>query len=129
MATASSYRNQHGKIEKNNIPNALKALSPMPIMILFAVPDNFYATSVKKTRKDCGHCDVCQENRKSRNTDEVLNNVSEQIMNMLSDNQKHDMQELRTIKAPTQMINKAVKFLIAENIIITDKFSFWLGKN
>lgn len=39
------------------------------------------------------------------------------------------MQELRTIKAPTQMINKAVKFLIAENIIITDKFSFWLGKN
>lgn len=83
----------------------------------------------EETRKDCGHCDVCQENRKSRNTDEVLNNVSEQIMNMLSDNQKHDMQELRTIKAPTQMINKAVKFLIAENIIITDKFSFWLGKN
>lgn len=83
----------------------------------------------EETRKDCGHCDVCQENRKSRNTDEVLNNVSEQILNMLSDNQKHDMQELRTIKAPTQMINKAVKFLIAENIIITDKFSFWLGKN
>lgn len=83
----------------------------------------------EETRKDCGHCDVCQENRKSRNTDEVLNNVSEQIMNMLSDNQKHDMQELRTIKAPTQMINKAVKFLIAEKIIITDKFSFWLGKN
>lgn len=83
----------------------------------------------EETRKDCGHCDVCQENRKSRNTDEELNNVSEQILNMLSDNQKHDMQELRTIKAPTQIINKAVRFLIAENIIITDKFSFWLGKN
>ena len=83
----------------------------------------------EETRKDCGHCDVCQENRKSSNTDEELNNVSEQILNMLSDNQKHDIQELRTIKAPTQMINKAVRFLIAENIIVTDKLSFWLGKN
>lgn len=45
------YRNLYGKIEKNNIPNALKALSLMPIMILFAAPDNFYATSVKKPEK------------------------------------------------------------------------------
>ena len=41
----------------------------------------------------------------------------------------NDIQELRLIKAPTQMINKAVRSLIAENIVITDKFDFWLGKN
>ena len=83
----------------------------------------------EETRKDCGHCDVCQENSKSRNTDDELNNISEQILNMLSDKQIHDIQELRLIKAPTQMINKAVRSLIAENIVITDKFDFWLGKN
>ena len=64
MATASSYRNQHGKIEKNNIPNALKALSPMPIMISFAVPDNFYATSVKKPEKTV---DIAMFARKTEN--------------------------------------------------------------
>lgn len=83
----------------------------------------------EETRKDCGHCDVCQENSKSRNIDDELNNISEQILNMLSDKQIHDIQELRQIKAPTQMINKAVRSLIAENIVITDKFDFWLGKN
>ena len=83
----------------------------------------------EETRKDCGHCDVCQENSKSRNIDDELNNISEQILNMLSDKQIHDIQELRLIKAPTQMINKAVRSLIAENIVITDKFDFWLGKN
>lgn len=83
----------------------------------------------EETRKDCGHCDVCQENSKSRNIDDELNNISEQILNMLSDKQIHDIKELRLIKAPTQMINKAVRSLIAENIVITDKFDFWLGKN
>lgn len=49
---------------KNNIPNALKALSPMPIMISFAVPDNFYATSVKKPEKTV---DIAMFARKTEN--------------------------------------------------------------
>ena len=77
----------------------------------------------ESTREDCQQCDVCLENKDCPEKEEEkqkLEKAQEEIMLLLGDKEKHPVTDLRNIKLPTQLVNKALEELVAENKIHID---------
>ena len=75
---------------------------------------------------DCGICDVCCTRADTLFTEAELQQAHEQILQLLSDGQSHDIQQLHRINLPYEAIEAALQHLIAEEIILDD--DGWLIK-
>ena len=75
---------------------------------------------------DCGICDVCCTRADTLFTEAELQQAHEEILQLLSDGQSHDIQQLHRINLPYEAIEAALQHLIAEEIILDD--DGWLVK-
>ncbi len=75
----------------------------------------------EESQKDCRQCDVCLS-YKPQGADErkEAEQAKEAILQLLSDKQRHFVTELRRITLPSQLIDEALEYLIAENRIHID---------
>ena len=67
---------------------------------------------------DCGQCDVCLE-RKGISRDEERN-AENSILNLLKDGKPHALRELNDLPLPYPLIDKALRYLLNEEEIITE---------
>lgn len=67
---------------------------------------------------DCGCCDVCKSKKGSGTNGEKL--AKQLILSLLADKEKHHITEIRDLKAPTPSIDKALEFLIHEEVVGVD---------
>lgn len=68
------------------------------------------------TSHDCGQCDVCA-NQTDILTDDKLEPVCKDILQLLKDGEAHTIQVLHTLPHPTKLVNIALEYLLAEEII------------
>lgn len=68
------------------------------------------------TSHDCGQCDVCA-NQTDIITDDKLEPVCADILQLLKDGEAHAIQVLHTLPHPTKLVNIALEYLLAEEII------------
>lgn len=68
------------------------------------------------TSHDCGQCDVCA-NQTDIITDDKLEPVCADILQLLKDGEAHAIQMLHTLPHPTKLVNIALEYLLAEEII------------
>lgn len=68
------------------------------------------------TSHDCGQCDVCT-NQSDILTDDKLEPVCKDILQLLKDGEAHAIQVLHTLPHPTKLVNIALEYLLAEEII------------
>lgn len=75
----------------------------------------------EESSKNCDHCDVCIEHRKiTQQESEETTKIKEEIMLLLSDGAKHDIQEIKQIEGNSQHISNILKYLIAEKNVKCD---------
>lgn len=68
--------------------------------------------------EDCHQCDVCLEHKGNDSVrHQQFEQAKEAILALLADKSPHFITELRTIQMPSQRIDEALQYLIAENII------------
>ena len=88
---------------------------------LFVLKHSICILLEQSTKKDCQQCDVCLENKDSQEEEKLkLEKAQEEIMLLLGDKEKHPVTDLHNIKLPTQLVNKALEALVAENRIHID---------
>ena len=77
--------------------------------------------------EECGHCDVCIKGRHESMT--FKNDTVKLILGLLSDKQQHSLDEVAALDAPSEDIDKALRFLVGEGMVCTDvdKLS-WVNK-
>ncbi len=75
----------------------------------------------EETKKDCRQCDVCLDH-KTQNADDrkAEEQAKEAVLQLLDDKQRHFVTELRQITLPSQLVDEALEYLIAENVIHID---------
>jgi len=73
----------------------------------------------EKDVHDCGRCDVCLSH-KDESEKAKLQDVVTAIMNLLSDNEKHSIEEIKALSFPQSQIDDALSQLMAEEKVITD---------
>lgn len=67
---------------------------------------------------ECGHCDVCL---KDRHEPVTFNNATVKlIMTLLSDNKQHSLDEVAALDAPSDDIDRALRFLVNEEKVTLD---------
>ena len=79
----------------------------------------------EKRTTDCGHCDVCLSNRHDPQTESDEKAVRQQIIQLLSDKQKHHITELKNILLPSDIIDTVMEEMINdEQIYIQGAYLF-----
>lgn len=68
--------------------------------------------------KDCGTCDVCIETAKSNIFPEK--DTLNKILEVLGDKKTHDVKELMLVDAPSNDINRALRYLTYEELVDVD---------
>ena len=76
--------------------------------------------------EECGHCDVCIKGRHESMT--FKNDTVKLILGLLSDKQQHSLDEVAALDAPSEEIDKALRFLVGEGMVCTDVDKLSLGK-
>lgn len=76
--------------------------------------------------EECGHCDVCIKGRHESMT--FKNDTVKLILGLLSDKQQHSLDEVAALDAPSEDIDKALRFLVGEDMVCTDVDKLSLGK-
>lgn len=76
--------------------------------------------------EECGHCDVCIKGRHESMT--FKNDTVKLILGLLSDKQQHSLDEVAALDAPSEDIDKALRFLVGEGMVCTDVDKLSLGK-
>ena len=71
----------------------------------------------EKRTTDCGHCDVCLSNRHDPQTESDEKAVRQQIIQLLSDKQKHHITELKNILLPSDIIDTVMEEMINDEQI------------
>ena len=66
---------------------------------------------------DCHQCDVCLSDSHDSVKDASLTAEAHAILELLSDGKEHHITELRDIKLPTEQLNVALEYLLAEEYI------------
>lgn len=67
---------------------------------------------------ECGHCDVCL---KDKHEPVTFNNATVKlIMTLLSDNKQHSLDEVAALDAPSEDIDRALRFLVNEEKVTLD---------
>ncbi len=75
----------------------------------------------EETKEDCQHCDVCLAHKTKDTEDKKeAKQAKEAILRLLDDKKRHFVTELRQITQPSQLLDEALEYLIAENIIHID---------
>ncbi|MCR5578759.1 MAG: RecQ family ATP-dependent DNA helicase [Prevotella sp.] len=69
---------------------------------------------------DCHQCDVCLERPKSIASEPVMTAEAHAILELLADKKPHHITELRDIQLPTDKLNVALEFLLAEERILQE---------
>ncbi len=68
--------------------------------------------------EECGHCDVCI---KDRHESVTFNNATVKlILALLSDKKQHSLDEVAALDAPSEDIDKALRFLVGEDMVSMD---------
>jgi ATP-dependent DNA helicase RecQ len=68
--------------------------------------------------EQCGHCDVClNDKHKSAG---FKNATVQLILALLSDKKQHTLDEVAALDAPDEDIDKALRFLVSENVVDMD---------
>ncbi len=76
--------------------------------------------------EECGHCDVCIKDRHGSVT---FNNATVKlILALLSDKQQHSLDEVAALDAPSEDIDKALRFLVGEDMVSMDVDKLSLSK-
>jgi len=63
---------------------------------------------------DCGQCDVCQQ----LTANDQQPSATSQLLQLLSDGQRHHLTELHRLSMPTEAIDKALRHLMEEEYIV-----------
>lgn len=71
----------------------------------------------EKTSRDCGQCDVCLDVQGKMVTKEGQRSAKEQILNLLSDHQRHHITEILRLPLPTEEIDAALNGLVSEEYV------------
>ena len=69
---------------------------------------------------DCCHCDVCLGRPKSVASEPVMSAEAHAILELLADKKPHHITELRDIQLPTDKLNVALEYLLAEERILQE---------
>lgn len=72
----------------------------------------------EKNTNDCGQCDVCLSHKDDKATKELFKKAKELILDLLSDNQRHNIKDLYTIKVPGDVLDEAFEYLVKEEKIM-----------
>ncbi len=68
--------------------------------------------------EECGHCDACL---KDRHESVTFNNATVKlILALLSDKKQHSLDEVAALDAPSEDIDKALRFLVGEDMVSMD---------
>ena len=79
----------------------------------------------EKRTTDCGHCDVCLSKRHDPQTKSDEKTARQQIIQLLSDKQKHHITELKNILLPSDIIDTVMEEMINdEQIYIQGAYLF-----
>lgn len=72
--------------------------------------------------KECGRCDVCFDKRKAK---EAKTDTVNAICELLSDGNKHNMSEVKSLPYESSLIDEALSTLLQEEKIITNGIMIW----
>jgi ATP-dependent DNA helicase RecQ len=71
----------------------------------------------EKSAKDCGQCDVCLDAQGKKVTKDGQRTAKQQLLALLSDNQRHHITEILRLPLPTEEIDAALDSLVSEEHI------------
>ena len=75
----------------------------------------------EETKEDCKQCDVCLEHKDNDSVAKhMFEKAKESILQILGDQKKHHITELREIQVPSQQLENALEMLVSENQIHID---------
>ena len=75
----------------------------------------------EETKEDCKQCDVCLEHKDNDSVaKQMFKKAKESILQILGDQKKHHITELREIQVPSQQLENALEMLVSENQIHID---------
>lgn len=75
----------------------------------------------EETKEDCKQCDVCLEHKGNDSVaKQMFEKTKESILQILGDQKKHHITELREIQVPSQQLENALEMLVSENQIHID---------
>lgn len=75
----------------------------------------------EETKEDCKQCDVCLERKDNDSVaKQMFEKAKESILQILGDQKKHHITELREIQVPNQQLENALEMLVSENQIHID---------
>lgn len=75
----------------------------------------------EETKEDCKQCDVCLEHKDNDSVaKQRFEKAKESILQILGDQKKHHITELREIQVPSQQLENALEMLVSENQIHID---------
>ena len=75
----------------------------------------------EETKEDCKQCDVCLEHKGNDSVaKQMFEKAKESILQILGDQKKHHITELREIQVPNQQLENALEMLVSENQIHID---------
>lgn len=75
----------------------------------------------EETKEDCKQCDVCLEYKDNDSVaKQMFEKAKESILQILGDQKKHHITELREIQVPSQQLENALEMLVSENQIHID---------
>ena len=71
----------------------------------------------EKSSHDCHQCDVCQALESGDYNKEEIKSIKEKILNILSDDKFHSAEEIKKIKVPFELLDRALEDLLYEEDI------------
>lgn len=79
----------------------------------------------ERQSEDCGICDVCVGNKRDAASPISIHSAREQILQLLSDGQRHTIAELQANSIPLPKLCAALDDLVKEEDVMTDGTHFW----
>lgn len=71
----------------------------------------------EESKHDCQQCDVCLNHRHDYRHEDQVDHAKEQILQLLADGERHHITELHNLLLPRAIIQEAVSYLVAEELI------------
>ena len=74
----------------------------------------------EKKSQDCGQCDVCRKHRHHKEQKEEKKSAGQAILNLLSDNKRHHIDEFNSLPIRTDILDAALHHLMEEETVYMD---------
>lgn len=75
----------------------------------------------EESKHDCQQCDVCLNHRHDYRHKDQVDHAKEQILQLLADGERHHITELHNLLLPRAIVQEAVSYLVAEELIQIDE--------